>query len=552
MGIDGVTGGGVDKFPASYQDGKLTLSGLKANTTITYYYNKTSATEYQSDVTVQYKYGKYDLEPQKVQSFNRDVESSVNIPEFDGYVAKQYQFTDGANAGDKQDIAGAVNIRPTAEEGVLVIFYARKDNSAVVPGKDMKIPTTDDVVIKPNGTNVPTVNGDGSVNVPEGGEVVVPGVGVIVPPNGSIVKEDGTIVAPDENGNTKPGVTVKPTKPGETEGYISVTYHANGGVGESYTQMAKDSGSITLIAVAGLFEKTGFKGTGWNTNDKGLGEPYAPKSTTNKSLVLYAQWEEDKDPSTDPNQYKGTIVLVPNNGTTGAEVTINVSSATANPILHKLPANTFALDGWTFAYWLDGSGTPVKDTEIVKVAHEATLTLTAQWFSKNADGSITVPGANGVPKDTDDVTAKPGAGEDGSLKRDPDTGVITVPSGGSVIDKDGTEIAMPNGGTVKPDGTITIKQPGSTDIVVKPDGTTEPGEGGKQDLCLTYHSDEGGIKDVKVYFKDGTTVQVKADAMTREGYKLGQWLDDNGPVPFGKDIRTTSTQLPSSPRSGTR
>lgn len=533
VGIDGVTGGGVDKFPASYQDGKLTLSGLTANTTITYYYSKTSATEYQSDVTVQYKYGKYDLESQKVQSFNRDVESSVKIPEFDGYVAKQYQFTDGANAGDKQDIAGAVNIRPTAEKGGLVIFYARKDNSAVVPGEDMKLPTTDDVVIKPNGTNVPTVNDDGSVKVPNGGEVVVPGVGVIVPPNGSIVKEDGTIVAPG-------GVTVDPAKPGETTGYISVTYHANGGVGESYTQMAKNPGSITLIAVAGLFEKTGFKGTGWNTNDKGLGEPYAPNSTTDKSLVLYAQWEED--PTTDPNKYQGTIVLAPNNGTTGAEVTIHVSSDTANPILHRLPANTFALEGWKFAYWLDNNnGGIVPDKAIVEVAHEATLNLTAQWFSEKADGSITVPGANGVPNDTDDVTAKPGAGEDGSLKRDPDTGVITVPSGGSVIDKDGTEIAMPNGGTLKPDGTITIKQPEGPDIVVKPGGTTEPGEGGKQDLCLTYHSNEGGIADVKVYFKEGTTVQVKADAMTREGYKLGQWLNGGTPVAFGDGISTTTT-----------
>ena len=530
VGIDGVEGGGVDKFPTSYQDGKLTLRGLTANTTITYYYSKTSATEYQSDVTVQYKYGKYDLEPQKVQSFNRDVESSVNIPEFDGYVANQYQFTDGTNPGTKQDIAGAVNIRPTAVTGTLVIFYARKDNSAVVPGKDMKIPSPDDVVIKPTATQNPTVNDDGSVKVPDGGEVVVPGVGVIVPPNGSIVKPNGTIVAPDAGGSTEPGVPVDPTKPGETQGYISVTYHANGGEGESYTQMATEGGSITLIAVADRFKKTGFKGTGWNTNDKGLGEPHAAGTLTDKSLVLYAQWEEDKDPATDPNQYKGTIVLVPNNGTTDANETIHVSSATANPILHRLPANTFALEGWMFAYWLNDSGDIVTDTAIVKVADKATLTLTAQWFSKNADGSITVPGENGVPKDTDDVTAKPGAGETGSLTRDPDTGVITVPGGGSVIGKDGTEIAMPNGGTLKPDGTITITQPNDPDIVVKPDGTTKPGTDGKQIFCLTYKSGVADVKDVKVYYTDSVTVS--ADAMAREGYKLGQWLNGGKPVAF--------------------
>ena len=539
VGIDGVTGGGVDQFPATYQDGKLTLRGLNANTTITYYYSKTSATEYQSNVTVQYKYGKYDLEPQKVQSFNRDVESSVSIPVFDGYVAKQYQFTDGADAGAKQDIAEAVNIRPTAEKGELVIFYARKDNSAVVPGKDEKIPSPDDVVIKPNGTNIPTVDEvTGNVTVPDGGEVVVPGVGVIVPPNGSIVKPDGTIVAPGTDGGTDSGVKIDPAKPGGTTGYISVTYHANGGEGESYTQMAKDGQSITLIAVADRFKKSGFKGTGWNANDKGLGVPYAAKSITDKSLVLYAQWQEDKDPTTDPNQYKGTIMLVPNGGN-GANETINVSSNTANPILHKLPANTFTLEGWTFAYWLDDNGKVVKDTEIVEVADKTTLTLTAQWFSKNADGSITVPGGNGVPGDTDDVTAKhnpnPGEGEDGSLKRDPDTGVITVPNGGSVIDKDGTEIAMPNGGTVKPDGTIVVKDP-KGDITIKPDGSTET-EGGKTVYTLTYKSGVTDVKDVKVYYTDSVTVS--ADAMTREGYKLGQWLNGDKPVAFNSVLTGT-------------
>ena len=56
VGIDGVNGGGADKFPLSYKDGKLTLTGLAQNTTITYYYNKTTAAEYQYDLTVKYLY----------------------------------------------------------------------------------------------------------------------------------------------------------------------------------------------------------------------------------------------------------------------------------------------------------------------------------------------------------------------------------------------------------------------------------------------------------------------------------------------------------------
>ena len=545
----GNTVGSADTFPAAgWSNNTLTLNGADytADVKVVYHYVpiKDVVGDEQATVTVNDVYETYNLTRAWSKVVIKGVADSITPKSYTDYVLIAYKVGDS----EKQTLATGQGdsfvLNNTFDQDTNVtFFYARRDGSAVVPGGNGTFGDTDDVVIKPTATQNPTVNGDGSVNVPDGGEVVVPGVGVIVPPNGSIVRPDGTIVAPDENSSTTPGVTVNPNKPGETAGYISVTYHANGGEGESYTQMTTKGASITLIAVADRFVKTGFKGTGWNTNDKGLGEPYtAGTPIADKSLVLYAQWEEDKDPTTDPNRYKGTIVLKPNGGN-GVNETINVSSNTANPILHKLPANTFALDGWTFAYWLNDSGKVVKDTEIVEVADKATLTLTAQWFSKNADGSITVPGKDGIPNNTDDVTAKPnpnpGEGVDGSLTRNPDTGVITVPGGGSVIDKDGTEIAMPNGGTLKPDGTITIKQPNGPDIVVKPDGSTEPTEPGKTVYTLTYKSGVTDVKDVKVYYTDSVTVS--ADAMTREGYKLGQWLNGNDPVPFGTDISKTTT-----------
>ena len=543
------TAGSETTFPENVWDGSaLTLTGLTANTKVVYHYVpiKDVVGDEQATVTVKAQYERYALDTDWTKIVTKDLPNTVSPKSYTAYTLFAYQIGTGAKEGvdNPENFELPINI---SNDETVTFFYKRADNSAVVPGKNNTLGDADDVVIKPNGTDTPTVDKDtGNVTVPDGGEVVVPGVGVIAPPDGSIVKPDGTIVAPGTDGSTNPGVKVDPTKPGETAGYISVTYHANGGVGESYTQMAKNGESITLIAVAGLFEKTGFKGTGWNTNDKGLGKPYAPTFTTDKSLVLYAQWEEDKDPTTDPNKYKGTIVLVPNGGN-GANETINVSSDTANPILHKLPANTFTLEGWTFAYWLDDNGKVVTDTAIVEVANTKTLTLTAQWFSTSVDGSITVPGQDNKPNTTDDVTAKPNPnpepGTDGSLKRDETTGIITVPNGGSVTTPKG-EIDMPNGGTVKPDGTVTIKQPDGSDIVVKPDKPGQPGggtevikpEGGKDDsqttFTVTYQSGAAGKKDFVEYSTktqdSAKKITVRNNIFTYDGYVFAYWTNAEG------------------------
>ena len=95
-------------------------------------------------------------------------------------------------------------------------------------------------------------------------------------------------------------------------------------------------------------------------------------------------------------------------------------------------------------------------------------TLHAQWYKQDGS-SITIPGKDGNPKtDADNVTAK---GD--NITRNPDTGVVTIPNGGTItVTKPNGEqetILLPNGGTLNPDGSYTINQPD--------DGKIEGGQG---------------------------------------------------------------------------
>ena len=529
-----LTEGGSDKLPKEYTNNELVLKNLTENATVTYHYKTTKASEYQVKITVIEKYATCDISNNTyLVEKERVVEKSHTYApkNYDGYKVASYQVDDEA----KQEITGAFNGAQVDhnQNHTITYTFVRTDGSVTVPGKDEKLPSEDDVTIKPTDpAQKPTVNPDtGTVTVPEGGGTVKTPDGTVEVPKDTTIEKDGTIKTPD-------GEVIDPSNPGEVTGHYFIQYKPNGGNGESYTKYFKTDAKENLKTVGELFTKSGFTATGWNTYANGNGVPYNENAeVSGKSLTLYAQWKQDERPT---GRYTATVILRAN-GAQGSDVTYTIASNDNDPIREKIKANPFTLDGWTFKGWLTGenSGTYYADQVVAEVKNGGTLTLYAQWIKENEDGSITVPGEDKKPNTTDDVTAKPAPGEDGGLKRDDKTGEITVPNGGSAVNKNG-EIDMPNGGTVKPDGTITIKQPDGTNIVVKPDGTTEPGTDGKQIFCLTYHSAEGNLKDVKVYFKDGTTVQVKADAMTREGYKLGQWLNGDTPVRFGTDISTTT------------
>ena len=98
-----------------------------------------------------------------------------------------------------------------AKKGQVTTLYAmwykqNADGSVVHPGPDGKPGTKDDITVKPNptdNTKKPEVGPDGSIKVPDGGEIVIPGANtptddktVTVTP-GATVKPDGSIVIPE-------------------------------------------------------------------------------------------------------------------------------------------------------------------------------------------------------------------------------------------------------------------------------------------------------------------------------------------------------------------
>lgn len=543
------TVGGEETCPDGWnaETSTLTLSNLSSDTEVIYYYKtiEEALPEHQVTITVIEKHEAFTMSEKtyKVTKDREVVRNHTYKPNtYDGYSVASYQVDDEA----KQEITDAFTGAQVDhfQNHTITYTFVRTDGSITVPGKDNNLPSKDDVTIKPteptDPTQKPTVDPDtGKVTIPDkGGEVVTPG-GTVVVPGGSTVDPDGSIKGPDN----KP---IDPSNPGEVSGHYFIQYKANGGDGEIYTEYFKTDATVRLKTVGELFTKDGFTANNWNTYANGNGDPYGEdQDVSGKSLTLYAQWAQNEQVT---GRYTATVTLKPN-GASGNDDTYTIASNDNDPIREKIKANPFKLDGWTFKGWLTGetSGTYYADRAVAGVGNGKTLTLYAQWIKIAEDGSITVPGGDKLPNTGDDVTAKPGAG--GTLDRNDATGEITVPAGGSAVNKNG-EIAMPNGGTVKPDGTITITQPdGKPDIVVKPDGSTEvvkPGEGGKDEtkttFTVTYKSGVAGVKDKVVYSTKTNGVvdekiTVSKDIFTYDGHVFGYWTDEqNATVKVGTEL----------------
>ena len=409
--------------------------------------------------------------------------------------------------------------------------FVRKDNGVAVPGKDNKLPSGDDVVVKPGADGQkPNVDGNGTVTVPNGAEVVTPN-GTVVPPNGSKVEKDGTIKTPENK-------VIDPSDPGKDldPKYIFVKYNANGGKGAAYSQIALKNDGITIKSIAELkYTKNGFTADTWNTNEKGYGTDYAASRKVNNSLTLFAKWNTDTT-----HQYKYTATITLNSNSQDAMTqTQTIGSDTTNQISEKIMPNPFTVNNWTFKGWntaKDGSGTYYAGESAITLEDKHTINLYAQWVKYGEDGSMTVPGKDLLPEtETDNVVAKPG--NTGELDRNDTTGVINVPNGGTAK-KDNKIFYMPNGGSVKPDGTITIKLPDGSNIVVKPDGNVENLPEGT--ILITYTSDDPALT-VKEYGTAANGVTVRSDVFSVEGKTLKGWTKDGADVAFGTNLKENAT-----------
>lgn len=566
VGVTGVSGGEADKLPDGF-GGKVTISNPNADQDIVWYFQQTDATEYQSDVTVKYVYRDSVLGTEKVVKAFIGVGNTIEIPDFDGYTAKSYTFKDGSSAEsgatEITDASAGVTVTPNEKTAILTITYVRPDGSVVLPGKDTEIAAPkdkDNVTVTPDDPNkVPTDTGDGSgsVKVPDDTTATVTrpidpdqpdkGSEDIKVPGGTVIKPDGTIELPENGGTIGPNQKIPENLP---NGYVAITYDSNNGSGD----VKKEIGKKGELKVAGsLFtHPTNAKFEGWNDSGLGSGMAYAKDKTVDTSITLYAKWSANY-------KYRATITYKPNDGTTGKDVFQNVGHDTDPNLKATLQSNTFQISGWLFGGWnekADGSGTLYQANAILPLSHQDAKEFYAQWYKVNADGSITVPGEDGNPKnEATNATAK-GNGTDAPTRND--KGEIEVPKGGSVTLPDGSVIGMPDGGKLLPNGTViinrpdkpdgsgggTITIPGKTDPT-KPDVTDKDGqpETNATVIELVYQINNGEtVPDVTVKVVKGDSVAILENQFTWTGYQFVNWMGTDGTVYAPGDSYTAGDQ----------
>ena len=509
----------------------FTLSEITANTEVSV---KLIAGKVPADTistaNITYKYGTYDLGTDTKQFDKKGTANSVAPKDFttDGYTVYAYKLNDG----NQTDInaAGKVDVDLTKDTNNVVFLYKRNDNSTVLPGPNGTMPDADDIIVKPTDSNTTlTPDGNGAVTFPEGGAggtVSDKNGNSMVVPGGTKVDKEGNITLP---GSTNP---VKPSEPGNVpDGWYKVTY--KNGETILFVQLGKNNSNVNALDWPSSVEKPAGKAfDGWNDMNAGTGEKVGVKDPISGPKTLYAQWKDDY------GQNKITITFYPNlkkNETAGDVATQVIGNSVDTTFVADLnPSKTFTKEGWTLVGWNEqqnGSGTTYKvNGQITRTLAAGDLNLYAMW-TKTGDNSITVPGKDGIPGNTDDATANGSATQQPTRK---DDGTIDVPNGGSVTEG-GKEYPMPNGGTLKPNGDIIIKQPDNNgSIVVKPDGTTEvlKPNGEKDDtknaFKVTYKSGAAGMAD-KIVPAVGSTKVVSGDQLfAYAGHKFAYWTKQNG------------------------
>lgn len=542
-----LTDGGADKLPTQYTNNQLNLTGLTQNATVTYYYKTTKASEYQTALTVEYKYNGYDLAAAKTINANTGEANSIDIPAFDGYTASTYVFKDGNGAGTSSGVTGATaTVTPAEKTATLTITYTRPDGSIVLPGKGDKIGDSDDIIVKPTDPNTPpTLNpgpnpAKGSVTIPKDpagntGTVTRPkdptkpadGKEDIIVPGGTTIDKDGTIHLPDGGGDITPEQKIPEALTGD---YIAITYDSNNGSGD----VKKEIGKKGELKVAGsLFtHPTNAKFEGWNDSGLGSGTAYAKDKTVDTSITLYAKWSANY-------KYRATITYKPNDGTTGKDVVQNVGHDTDPKLKATLQSNTFQISGWLFGGWnemADGSEKLRQPNDTWELANQDAKTLYAQWYKVNADGSITVPGEDGNPNNKDTNATANGNGNV-TPQLNPtrnDKGEIEVPKGGSVTLPDGSVIGMPDGGKLLPNGTVIINRPEDKGTITipgangtNPDVTDKDGqpETNATVIELVYQINDGKSPDeVTVKVVKGDTVSILDCPFTWAGHQFVNWM----------------------------
>ena len=183
-------------------------------------------------------------------------------------------------------------------------FKTNADDSITVPGSDGNPNNPDtNATGNGNGTDKPSRNDKGEIEIPKGGSVTLPGGSVIGMPDGGKLLPDGTVIInlPDTNNNGKPDNTI--TVPGangtdpdvkdengnidNTKTAVVLTYQANNGSGKE-VKVYTVSGKATQALAKDAFTYSGHKFLYWQSGDKTY--QAAAEITPNGDMTLSAVW----------------------------------------------------------------------------------------------------------------------------------------------------------------------------------------------------------------------------------------------------------------------
>lgn len=315
----------------------------------------------------------------------------------------------------------------------------------VIPGADNKTGTEDDITVRPgkddDGNNNSSIDKDGNVDLPDGGEVIVPGIPDrgdtrIDVPEGTVIDPDGTIHLPENDQKTEITLPGKDTildteddvivRPGLDENGKN-----NANIDETGKVDLPDGGEIILPTQP----------------DKGDIRVDVPGGTTVDPDGTIHLPEDDQQ----------TDITLP-----GKDATLDTpDDIFLRPELDESGKNNSTIDDEGTVNLPDGGRATFSsepDAGRIGVILPPGSTITPDGTITIPDGTkkgYVLPGKDVALDTEDDVIVDPfmgNNGKDNSVLRE--DGSIYLPDGGTVTYADGTVIEVPGGTIVLPDGTI--------------------------------------------------------------------------------------------------
>lgn len=315
----------------------------------------------------------------------------------------------------------------------------------IIPGPDNKLGTEDDITVKPGkddkGNNNSSIDKDGKVDLPDGGELIVPTIPdkgdiSIKVPEGTVVDPDGKLNLPDKDQKTELTLPGKDTilgteddvivRPGlDDKGKNNATIDKDG------TVNLPDGGDVILPTLPDI-------------GDICIKVPEGTKVSPDGTITL-------------PDNNQQTQIILPGKD----KVLGTEDDLILTPNLDDKGKNNTTIDETGKVTLPDGGRVTFPsnpDMGRVGVKLPAGSTITPDGVITVPDGTkkgYILPGKDALLDTDDDVIVEPSFGSNGNDNSYiMDDGSVYLPDGGTVTYADGTVIEVPGGTIVLPDGTI--------------------------------------------------------------------------------------------------